>query len=331
MRPSTAQIEKALHRQPEPDMQGGFGLIGNSRAMRNLYSKIERAAACDMTVLVSGDRGTGTERVARAVHSHSSRASGPFIALNCAAMLPSLMQSELFGYEKDAFAHADEPKRGLIEAASGGTLMLDEIGELPLDLQASLVRFLDNQVVTPLGSTRTEKVDVRIIATTNKDLEQLVETRVFRSDLYSRLAVLTIDVPNLKHRGDDLFSLADYFLQEAVTETGITVSGFNEDALEALRDHSWPGNLRELRYRVFQAVLQSTGPWITREHLQFKEAGQREPPTSLQVARDKAERAVLKSTLHRTHWNMSEAAKRLKISRMTLYRLTEKHGLSRGH
>jgi DNA-binding NtrC family response regulator len=241
------------------------------------------------------------------------------------------MQSEFFGYEKGAFTHASEPKRGHIEAASGGTLMLDEIGELPLDLQASLSRFLDSHVVTPLGSTRSKKVDVRIIAATNRDLQQLVEVGAFRSDLYFRLAVLTIRAPNLKDRGDDLLLLADHFLREAMTVTGVTVSGFSQSALDALRSQDWPGNLRELRNWILQAVLQSTGPWVTREDLYSERTGEQEPPPSLHTARDNAEHAVLKSTLNRTSWNMSAAAKRLKISRMTLYRLVEKHGLSRGH
>lgn len=326
-----AKIEKEVHHQPQPDTSGRFGLIGKSRAMRDLDSKIERAAACDAAVLVSGATGTGKEQVARAIHAHSSRSKEPFVALNCAAIPSSLMQSELFGYEKGAFTHAYEPKRGHIEAASGGTLMLDEIGELPLDLQASLLRFLDSHVVTPLGSTRSKKVDVRIVAATNRDLEQLVEAGAFRSDLYFRLAVLTIRAPNLKDRGDDLLLLADHFLREAMTATGVTVSGFSESALDALRSHDWPGNLRELRNWVLQAVLQSTGPWITREDVHFERTGEQNPPASLHAARDKAEHAVLKTTLNRTSWNMSAAAKRLKISRMTLYRLVEKHGLSRGH
>lgn len=326
-----AQIEKELERNPELELPGRFGLIGNSRAMRDLHTKIERAADCDVTVLVSGDTGTGKEQVARAIHAHSSRADGPFVALNCAAIPPSLMQSELFGYEKGAFTHAYEAKRGHIEAASGGTLMLDEIGGLPLDLQASLLRFLDDHVVTRVGGTRSRDIDVRIVTATNKDLEQLVEEKVFRSDLYFRLAVLTIRSPSLKDRGEDLFLLAKHFLQEAVTTTGITVSGFNEDALEELRGHNWPGNLRELRSRVLQAVLGSTGPWITRADLRLEEAGDPDSSESLHAARDVAERAALKSTLRHTSWNMSRAAKRLKISRMTLYRLVEKHRLTRGH
>jgi len=330
MRPQTAQIEKALYQQSEAAIQECCGLIGSSLAMRNLLGEIERAAACDVAVLISGETGTGKEQVAREIHSRSSRATGPFVALNCGALLTSLMQSEVFGYTEDTLTRADEPRRSRVEAASGGTLLLDEIGDLPPNLQASLLGFLDNHFATPRASRDSEKVDVRIIASTSKDLEQLVKKRVFLSDLYSRLAALVIDVPKLKRRGDDLFLLADYFLQEAMTATGITVSGFNKNALEALRSHSWPGNLRELRYRVFQAVLQSSGPWITRDDLQLKHKGEQESPASLQVARDKAERAALKSTLHRTHWNMSEAAKRLKISRMTLYRLAEKHGLTRG-
>jgi DNA-binding NtrC family response regulator len=324
-----ARIERELHEQREPGESGRFGLIGNSRAMRILYAKIERAAACDATALVSGGTGTGKEQVAKAIHAHSSRANGPFVALNCAAIPPSLMQSELFGYEKGAFTHASGSRRGHIEAASGGTLLLDEIGELPPDLQASLLRFLDNHVVTRLGSSKARKVDVRIIAATNRDLQRMVKTGVFRSDLYYRLAVLTIRTPSLKGRGEDLFLLADHFLREAMNTTGIVVSGFDAGALEGLRNHAWPGNLRELRNKILQALLRSSGPLITREDLNLAEHPGADLPESLHAARDKAEREALEKVLERTGWNMSSAAKRLKISRMTLYRLVEKHGLMR--
>jgi DNA-binding NtrC family response regulator len=329
-----ARIERELHRRREADLRGRFGLIGASRKMRDLYRMIDRAAGCDVPVLILGATGTGKEQVARAVHAHSSRVDGPFVTVNCAAIPAALMQSELFGYEKGAFTHALERKPGYIEAASGGTLLLDEIGDMPLDLQTSLLRFLDSHLVTPLGGTRAKKVDVRVIAATNKDLRQLVKTKSFRSDLYYRLAVLTVSTPNLKDRGDDVYALADHFLREATSLVGTAATGFGEDALEALRSHAWPGNLRELRNRIFQAALQSEGTSITRgdlhlEHLE--EVGQNNAALSLQDARDEAERETLESTLHRNRWNMSRAARNLKISRMTLYRLIEKHGLKRGH
>jgi transcriptional regulator with PAS, ATPase and Fis domain len=238
---------------------GRFGLIGRSPTMRELYFSIERVAQVDIPVLILGETGTGKELVARAIHAASERASGRFVALNCAAIPTSLLQSELFGYEKGAFTGAFESKIGLIETAAGGTLLLDEIGEMPIQTQASLLRFLEDKNVTPIGGTRTIPVDVRVIASTNRDLQQGINDNAFREDLFYRLAVFTVQVPSLRDRGDDIDALARHFLQLAAEALNKPAHHLTHDALALLRRHNWPGNLRELRSWIFQAVLESSG------------------------------------------------------------------------
>ena len=323
-----AQIEQEIQGDHKHTASGRFGLIGTSPVMMNLYRTMERAAASDLPILILGATGTGKEQVAKSIHASSSRASGPFVALNCAAIPTTLIQSELFGYEQGAFTHAFQRKTGRIEAAAGGTLLLDEIGEMPLESQASLLRFLEDGKVTPLGGTRSTKVDVRVIASTNKDLQKSIREKGFREDLFYRLAVLVVRTPALHDRAEDIEMLAQHFLADAARATAKV--GFTKDAFAAMRRHPWPGNLRELRSRIVQAVLQADGRYLTAADLELEGGSAvQEPVRSLQEARDAAEKKTLEFMLTRNRWNVSRTANELRISRMTLYRLLEKHHIER--
>ncbi len=323
-----ATIGESLRRDEPGTETGRFGLIGNSPAMRELYFSIERVAEVDIPVLVLGETGTGKEVVARAIHAASERASGPFVALNCAAIPTSLLQSELFGHEKGAFTSAFERKTGLLEAAAGGSLLLDEIGEMPIQAQASLLRFLEDKKVTPVGGTRTLPVDVRIIAATNRDLVQGIREQVFREDLFYRLAVFTVYTPSLRDRGDDIEALARHFLQSAAKTLSKAVHDLTPEALAMLRQHDWPGNLRELRSWMFQAALECSGHRLTAGDLaRARPAPSR--PASLNDAMDSAAKTTLEQTLSQNLWNVTKSAKALGVSRMTLYRLMAKHQIAR--
>jgi DNA-binding NtrC family response regulator len=325
-----AAIEDSLRDEQAPTtLFGEYGMVGKSRAMRELYSTIDRAAGADISILVTGASGTGKELVARALHQHSSRASGPFVALNCAAIPHALLQSELFGYEKGAFTDAFEQKMGHIEAAAGGTLLLDEIGEMPLESQASLLRFLEDRTVTRVGGTSADRVDVRIIATTKKELEQDIRQGTFRADLFYRLAILTIRTPSLSEREGDIRLLANHFLSEAREPTGHKAIGFDERVLSVLEGQEWRGNVRELRSVIFRAAAMCTGRYITLEDLNL-DGPSPENSTILQDALQETENRVVRRALLRNRWNVTRAAKDLHVSRMTLYRLMEKHGISRG-
>jgi len=323
-----ASIGESLRQDVVQTEPGRFGLIGRSPAMRELYFSIERVAPVDIPVLILGETGTGKELVARAIHAASERASGRFVALNCAAIPTSLLQSELFGYEKGAFTGAFERKIGLIETAEGGTLLLDEIGEMPIQTQASLLRFLEDKNVTPIGGTRTLPIDVRVIASTNRDLEQGINDKTFREDLFYRLAVFTVHVPSLRDRGDDIDALARHFLELAAEALKKPVHDLTHDALSLLRRHNWPGNLRELRSWMFQAVLGSSEHRLTARDLARARPSPARP-TSLSDAMDATEKKTLEQTLSQNVGNVTKTAKALGVSRMTLYRLMEKHQISR--
>ncbi|MGB5831682.1 MAG: sigma-54 dependent transcriptional regulator [Thiohalocapsa sp.] len=324
-----ASIGHALRRDKPTTDSDRFGLIGSSPVMQELYGAIERVAAVNLPVLILGETGTGKEVVARAIHAQSERAAGPLVALNCSAIPTSLLQSELFGYEKGAFTSAFERKVGLIESASGGTLLLDEIGEMPPQAQASLLRFLENGEITPIGGTRTVSVDVRVIATTNRDLEQGVKDNSFREDLFYRLAVLTVRTPPLRERSGDVDALAHHFLELAATSLAKPIQGLTDAASSLLQRQQWPGNLRELRSTVFRAALESSGSRITRDDLRLETSDSAEPASSLNTAVDNAEKKTLQHTLSKNLWNVTKTAKVLGVSRMTLYRLMAKHQISR--
>lgn len=308
---------------------GRFGLIGDGSEMEQVFRAIERASDADATVLITGPTGTGKELVARAIHAASARADGPFVAVNCAAIPATLLSAELFGHEKGAFTGADQRKMGHIEAAAGGTLLLDEIGELPLESQSLLLRFLEDKRVTRLGGRRSEPVDVRVLATTNRDLEQRVREGDFRSDLFYRLSVVTIRTPALKGRDRDIDLLAEHFLAEGARSAKVTNIELSQDARDYLHSLDWPGNVRELRTRIFRAVAVCEGPVVTAADLDRSGPAATGPSACLKDIRVLTEREALENTLGRNRWNVSRSARDLGISRMTLYRLLDKHGLSR--
>ena len=303
-------------------------MVGTSVPMRALFRDLRKVAASEAPVLISGESGTGKELAARAIHERSSRAKGPFVAVDCGSIPPTLIQSELFGYEKGAFTGAAQRRAGRIECAEGGTLFLDEVGDLPLDMQGNLLRFLQESTVQRLGSTRPLTVDARVIAASHVDLEEAVKQGRFREDLYYRLNVLRIHAPALREREGDVELLARYFLGQFLKDSRKKVLGYTSRALEAIRRHSWPGNIRELINRVRRAIVMCEGNWISPRDLDLEPGAAHETLVlHLDKARAAAERKALAQALKMSDNNYSAAARMLGVSRVTLYRLLEKHHL----
>jgi DNA-binding NtrC family response regulator len=301
-------------------------MVGTSETMRELFQDIRKVAQSDAPVFISGESGTGKELTARAIHERSPRAKRSFVAVDCGAIAPTLIHSELFGYEKGAFTGAGQRKTGRIEVAEGGTLFIDEIGDLPLDLQGSLLRFMQESTIQRVGGTRPITVNVRVIAATHIDLEQAVKQGRFREDLYYRLNVLRLQVPALRERGTDVEVLARYFLAQFVKQAGKNVRGYTAQGLDVIRQHSWPGNIRELINRVRRAIVMCDGEWITPRDLDLDRRGS--PVSSmvqLDTARENAERQAIDQAIKLCSHNYSAAARMLGVSRPTLYRLLDKH------
>ncbi|MFC3552336.1 sigma 54-interacting transcriptional regulator [Lysobacter cavernae] len=307
--------------------EAGFdGMIGESPAMKVLCRTLRKAALTEAPVFIAGETGTGKELAAMAVHRHSRRHAHPFVAINCGSIPHSLIQSELFGYERGAFTGAQQRKLGRIEMANGGTLFLDEIGDLPLESQASLLRFLQQGSIERLGGHEQIPIDVRIISATHHDLDAAVADGRFRADLYHRLCVLRLQQPPLRDRGSDIDRLADHALQRYSQEGQRTLKGFAPCARHALHSHPWPGNVRELINRVRQAVVMAEGRLITATDLHIDSAALAAPPT-LDEVRDTATRDAIERALQRNRGRLVDAARELGVSRVTLYRLMQRHGL----
>ena len=317
--------------EPVPDGPADRSLVGQSLAMARLRRQIAKVAAVDAPVLIWGESGSGKELTAQAIHQHSPRAAGPFVALNCGAMPAGLIQSELFGHERGAFTGAVRDKRGLIESAAGGTLFLDEIGDLPLELQANLLRFLQEHTINRVGSTRDIAVNARVIAASHMRLDDAVSAGRFREDLLYRLNVLPLTVPALRDRKEDLAELAAHFFKLFAKERSARLSGFSHRAMSAIQAHDWPGNVRELINRIRRAMVMSDGRWITPEDLDLAVPEVAVAGDLLEVARLQAERHAIQGGLQRHANNITHAARELGVSRMTLYRLMHKHGISAGH
>lgn len=305
----------------------GSPLIGSCDAIVRLRSQVDRVAKVAAPVLIWGESGSGKELTAQEIHARSERARGPFVPINCGAIAPSLIHSELFGYERGAFTGATRGKAGLIESADGGTLFLDEIGDLPKDLQANLLRFLQEKTICRLGSTRQIRVDVRVVAASHVQLQQAVASGAFREDLYYRLAVLPVTVPPLRERREDLVALSEHFFHLYADEKSPRLKGFSNRAIEAILEHEWPGNVRELINRVRRALVMSDGRLVMPEDLGLTRGSAVPRPDALDDTRMRTERRALRECLDRSGQNVSRAARDLGVSRTTMYRLLSKHGM----
>jgi len=324
------------------------GIIGNSLPMREVYKTIGKVAPSDMTVLVQGESGTGKELIARAIHYNSRRLVKPFIAMNCAAIPKELLESELFGHEKGAFTGAIERKPGKFEQANGGTVFLDEIGDMPLDLQAKILRVLQEREITRTGGSQNIQVDVRIVAATNQDLMQLVQQRLFREDLYYRLNVVPINLLPLRERRDDIPLLIEHFLQKTCAELDIPLKKVDPPAMERLEAYSWPGNVRELENVIKRGVILSSDPLLTLDdfpvlvaggggagadagddlslealvdrklRISFAHVDKLESGDVYNMVIEQVERPLIAFLLEKTRWNQVRAASILGINRNTL-------------
>jgi two-component system, NtrC family, response regulator len=304
-------------------------LIGDSATMQKVFALIQRVAPTDATVLVLGENGTGKELVAHAIHHASRRRDGAFVPINCGAIPGALLESELFGHERGAFTDAHRTREGKFEIAHGGTIFLDEIGELPVHLQVKLLRFLQDHVIERVGGRDPIKVDVRVVAATNRDLKAAIAAGTFREDLFYRLSVVSIQIPALRERGEDVRVLAEYFLDFYCRHHKRRLKGFTQSALRAIQTHPWPGNVRELENRIQRGVILASDAYLRPEDLELADERPVDIPT-LQVARDEAERRVLIDALTRNAGNVTRAARAIDVSRPTLHDLMRKHGIDAG-
>ena len=301
-------------------------MIGTCDAMLSMFRSIGKVAQTDAPVLVYGESGTGKELTAASIHRRSIRRKGPFVTINCGAIPHTLLQSELFGYERGAFTGAHQQKIGHVEAAHGGTLFLDEIGDLPLESQVSFLRFLQERKIQRLGSHEHIPVDVRVISATHANLEDAVRAGTFRADLYHRLCVLRLEEPPLRSRGKDIEILARHTLERYRADSPRRIRGFSEAALEAMYSYHWPGNIRELINRVRRAIVMTEGRVITPADLELEHCVDDRVGT-LVDAREAAERHAIEDALLRHNSRLNQVAQELGVSRATLYRLMQTHGL----
>jgi len=330
LRSENAELKRRLlHRDR------GDAMLGSSPVMETLREQIGRVGRTEATVLVLGESGAGKELVADAIHYASSRAEGPLVKLNCAAIPENLLEDELFGHERGAYTGADERRKGRFEQAHGGTIFLDEIGELPLGLQVKLLRLLQEHTFERLGGSESIRADVRVVCATNQDLEARVRDKTFREDLYYRINVVPLHVPALRDRGDDILVLARHFAREAGARNARPIERIGKGAAEALRGHTWPGNVRELRNVIERAVIMGTGPVLEEGELvigpaRTPGAGEEhngesnlvERLMSSEIAFEEFERELLVHALRRTRGNQSRAARMLGMTRRTLqYRI----------
>ena len=303
-------------------------LITGAPEMVKVARTIERVASTSVSVMLLGASGTGKELLAQGLHDASDRADGPFIAINCAAIPENLLESELFGHEKGAFTGAVKTTEGKIESANGGTLFLDEVGDIPLPLQVTLLRFLQERTIERIGGRKTIPVDTRIVCATHQDLEKMIGEGTFREDLFYRLAEIVVRIPALAERHGDAVLLAKAFLKRFAAEMNPAVTGFGPDALTAIDAHDWPGNVRELENRVKRAVIMADGKLVSADDLDFGENDEESSEVlNLKSAREQSDRRVIRHALARTEGNISNTAKLLGISRPTLYDLLKQYDL----
>lgn len=334
-RATTNSVESYLEldqfSQPMGDVRqsrtGFEGIVGSGKALNGVIDQIRTVAPTDATVLIEGETGTGKELIAQAIHTNSRRHGRPFVKLNCAAIPLGLLESEIFGHEKGAFTGAVSQKIGRFEAANGGTLFLDEIGDIPLELQAKLLRVLQEQEFERLGSTYTHRVNVRVVAATNQDLGEMVAAKLFRMDLYYRLNVFPVGLPPLRHRAEDIPTLVAHFVNRFTERMGKQIVKIKSDALDALVRYSWPGNIRELQNIIERAVILTTGDVLQLPALPSISTVSHEP-----VTLEEAERDHILNALEESNWvvgGAAGAAARLGLKRTTLISKMRKRGVSR--
>ncbi|MFZ5622157.1 MAG: PEP-CTERM-box response regulator transcription factor [Pseudomonadota bacterium] len=317
---------RRLHsQQPESPLEG---VLTGSQEMLDVCRTIEKVAPADVTVLVLGESGTGKELLARSLHGLSRRSDGPFVAINCAAIPETLLESELFGYEKGAFTGAVKQTPGKIETANGGTLFLDEIGDLPMALQAKLLRFLQERVIERVGGRKEIPVDVRVVCATHKDPQALIRENQFREDLYYRVSEITVRIPPLRERVGDVLLLGRAFLERYSRQHGSQMHRFSKDALTALEAYHWPGNVRELENRVKRAVIMAEQKQITAKDLELGGDHQTNAQSyDLREIREQAERQAILRALSHVGGKISQAAELLGVSRPTMYDLIRKYNM----
>jgi len=326
-------LEKEYHKLQQNQRPDVFeDMLGTSPQMQEVFALIRKVATTNAPVLLLGESGTGKEMAAAAIHRRSTRKDGPFIAINCNAIPESLLESELFGHEKGAFTGAHVQRKGLLETASGGTLFLDEIGELPPAIQVKLLRFLQEQRLQRVGGRQEIQVDTRLVAATNANLKELINSGKFREDLYFRIAVVTIRLLPLRERRGDIVFLAREFLQRYSSQDGRPKMVFAPEALRAMSRYSWPGNVRELQNRVKRGVIMSSGSRVTAKDLELERDQVNltsSSTTTLRQAREHVERKMVEQALKRNSGKITSAAADLGISRPTLYELMEKLGIAK--
>ena len=315
--------------QKRLDGQSFEGLLGSSPPMQEVFTATRRVATTDVPVLIVGESGTGKELVAHAIHRQSARKNGPFIVINCGAIPENLLESELFGHEKGAFTGAHVQRKGRFESAHGGTLLLDEIGELTPPLQVKLLRFLQEHRIERIGGRQEIPVDVRVMAATNVDLKKAMVENRFREDLYYRLAVVSIPLPPLRERGEDIVLLAKAFLQRYAAENGKRISSLNRKVVRAIESHDWAGNVRELENRIKRAVIMASGRQLTPEDMELSSPYAKYDHGKLREAREGLERDMVQRALARNRGNITQSAAELGVSRPTLYELMDKLGIPR--
>ena len=311
--------------------EGFHGMLGESPAMQQMFGLIENVSQTEAPVLIYGQSGTGKELVARAIHETSLRANKPFIKVNCAALNENLLESELFGHEKGAYTGADRTRIGRFEAAHGGTIFLDEIGDIPPSTQVKLLRVLEEKEIERVGDHRPISVDVRIISATNKDLDNLIAQEMFREDLLFRINVFPLNCPPLAQRTEDIPMIVQNFIDQNVGKGGKTITGLTPEAMETILSYDWPGNVRELRNAIEYAFVLCPGGWIGKEHLppkiegfdQKTASGAKTGPRSRKTERDN-----LLKVLRQVNGNQSEAARALGVSRVTIWKRIKKYGVN---
>jgi transcriptional regulator with PAS, ATPase and Fis domain len=317
LRSDKGELEEQLHEKTFGD------LVGTNPSLVEVFNKVKKVATTDISVMITGETGTGKELIAREVHRRSGRKNGPFVVVNCGAIPENLMESELFGHVRGAFTGAIATRGGKFQAANGGTLFLDELGEMPITLQVKLLRALQERMVNKVGDAKSERVDIRVIAATNRNLEDEIKKGTFREDLYYRLNVVNLHLPPLRERGDDVVLLAKFLLQKFAEELNPKVKGFTPNALIAIRKYDWPGNVRQLENRIKKAIVLCDRTLVGPEDMDlFAETLQ--PIMTLTQAREEFQRRYILEVLERNNGNRTKTARDLGVDPRTIFRYLER-------